>query len=366
MKKNEEMKRQGKALLEKLTQAHGAPGSEQAVAKIIKNELNMTLERDRLGSVIGVLDGTCATPKIMIAAHLDEVGFMVQSVTDDGFIRFVPLGGWWDQTLLAQRVRILTRSHGEILGVISATSPHLLKEDERKKLWSIEEMLIDVGANSGVELKTDFGIMPGDPIVPESSFTVMHKPDWVLSKAFDNRVGVALAIQALQYFQDRPHPNTLCFAGTVQEEVGVRGATTAGYSIAPDVAIILEGPPADDYNGQNRAGQQGGLGKGPQIRVMDPSAIMNRSLVEFALELATQLKIPHQLAVRRSGGTDAKAVQLTRSGVPSIVIGVPARYIHTHNSILNLEDYCHTLRLLIAMIGKLDNLHTQHFYPSWS
>jgi endoglucanase len=219
---------------------------------------------------------------------------------------------------------------------------------------TIDQMFIDIGAESRRDVVENFGVSLGDPIVPLSVFTELAREDYFMAKAFDNRVGMAGAIQAGQILSQSSHPNRLILCGTVQEEVGLRGARTAANFIKPDVAIILEGPPADDTPGFARSECQGRLGGGVQIRLFDPSAITHPRLARLALETAREEGIPHQVTVRRSGGTDAGAFHQANEGVPSIVLGVPARYIHSHNSIIDLNDYLHLLSLTIALVRRLD------------
>jgi len=339
-------------LLTELSGAHGAPGCENEVRRIVRRYFP-TAHTDPMGNIFVEKEGSASTPRILLTAHMDEVGLMVQAVLRSGLIKFVPLGGWWAHTLLAQRMRIRTGDGRELPGVIGAKPPHFLSESERDKVVKIEDMFLDVGARDDEEVRR-LGIRIGDPIVPDTSLTLMGNPDFLLSKAFDNRCGMALMIQVLEELRQVPHPNTLWAAGTVQEEVGVRGARTAVYGINPDAAIVLEGCPADDLPGTPEDERQGALGKGVQIRRMDPSAMMNRAFVDYALETARSRDIPHQEAVRRSGGTDARAVHLHGRGVPTLVLGVPARYIHTQHSIVCVQDYLSALQLALELIGRLD------------
>lgn len=342
-------------LLRKLTEAHGVPGCENAVREIFKAEVKGKILTDKLGGMYTEIKGTSDSPRIMLAAHLDEVGFMVQSITADGLIRFAPLGGWWEHTLLAQRVRILTQENKIIPGVIISKPPHFLTMLEREKVVDIKGMYIDVGANDSDDLRENFGIRLGDPIAPDSPFVQLHNPDLLLAKAFDNRCGVGLAIQAARRLDGLEHPNTVFSGANAQEEVGMRGARTGVRLIQPDAAIVLEGAPADDIPAfGNKDERQAVLGKGVQIRFMDPSAIMNRGLTRFVIETAEKCHIPHQLAVRRTGGTDAGAIHLHDLGVPTVVLSVPSRYIHTHNSIININDYLSALHLILELVKRLD------------
>ncbi len=338
-------------LLRQLAEASGPPGAEQEVREIVKKAISPPGEVsfDRLGSILCEKQGSSSTPRVAVEAHLDEVGFMVQSITSQGFLRFIPLGGWWGHVLPSQRVDILTES-GKIPGIIGSTPPHFLSPAEREKVQRIEDMLIDVGAGSESEIEA-MGIRVGDPIAPHSKFVEMAAPDILSCKAFDNRVGVGSMCETMNRLTETSHPNTVIAVGAVQEEVGCRGAITATEMARPDVALILEGTPADDVGpGEG----QGVVGKGPQVRLFDPTAISNRRLVRFMESVAKEVGIDLQLAVRRSGGTDAKSIHVSRIGVPTVVIGVPARYIHTHVSLIHWRDYKQTIDLTVAAVERLD------------
>lgn len=345
------------ALLQQLTEAHGAPGHEAAVRDIFRSTLHGPFQADRLGSLIYEQPSQTPGPRVMITGHMDEVGFMIHSITPEGLLRFHELGGWWGHSIMAQRVRILTANHSEVLGVITSKPPHFLSPEERTKVLTIDKMFIDVGATSAEEVTSSFGIRVGDPVVPDSNFTRMHNPKFLLCKAFDNRVGIGLTIQATQQLAKLGHPNTIVATATVQEEVGTRGAQTATTVARPDVALVMEGTPGDDLPGAPKDERQAVLGQGVQIRLMDPTAIAHRRLIDLVRDTAESLKIPHQWAVRRSGGTDAKVIHLHQQGIPTVVFGVPARYIHTHNSIICIDDYLSALQLTVAVAQRLDQ-HT--------
>ena len=342
-------------LLEQLSNAAGTPGNEDEVRAVIRQHLAGLVEfsHDKLGSLICRKQGGSETPRVMLAGHLDEIGLIVRYVTGDGFIKFHPLGGWWEHVLLAQAVTIKS-ARGDIHGIIGAKPIHHLKEGERKSVLTIEDMFIDVGARSKEEASEAFGILPGDHIVPHTRFRALHNPRLVCGKAFDDRAGVALVVDALKALANQDHANTLYGIGTAQEEVGTRGSETAVHQVDPHIAIVLEGTPADDLPGSSKEETQGMLGKGPQIRLFDPTMITNRKFAGFVIETAQTCRIPHQVAVRISGGTDAKPIHVHRGGVPTIVLGVPVRYAHSHAGILNLDDYDHTLQLLIEVVKRLD------------
>lgn len=348
------MRSKALSLLEELTEAHSVSGHEDEVRAIFIDELSDIgpLATDKAGSVICALRNE--GPRVLIAGHMDEVGFMVQNITLDGFIQFVTIGGWWNQVLLGQRIQIRTRKGDKITGVICSKPVHFLPPSLRDNPVPVEQMFIDVGATSGREAKDDFGIALGDPIAPISKFTEMARSNFFMAKALDNRVGMACVIQAALSLSKTEHANELVFAGSVQEEVGLRGAKTLANFVKPDVAIVLEGPPADDTPGFNILDSQGKLGGGVQIRLFDPSAIGNPRLAELAISTAEKCNIPYQVTVRRSGGTDAGALHQSNQGIPCVVLGVPARYIHSHNAIIDIDDYLAMVELTIALAEALD------------
>jgi putative aminopeptidase FrvX len=339
-------------LLEELTQADGVPGHEREVAAIFERRLAGVgaIRRDRLGSIACIRKGPEGGPRILIDCHMDEVGFLVHSITAKGYVKFVAVGGWWPHTLLAQRVRIGT-AHGKISGIIGSIPPHLLSADAREKVMKLEDLFIDIGAKDRAQAEA-WGVRPGCPVAPHAPAQRWHDPNLLTAKALDNRVGVALVIEALR--EAANHPNTLIGVGHVQEEVGMRGARTLAPVLEPDLAIVMEAPPADDTPGFDLDTAQGVLGRGVQIRLFDPTMIAHPGLADFVVETAGNRNIPHQIAVRRTGGTNAAAIHQSPGGVPSIVLGVPTRYIHSHVSIIHMDDYAAAKALLLALIAALD------------
>ncbi len=344
-----------KALLEKLSNAAGTPGDEGEIRAIIREELEELADcfYDKMGSIICRRKAGPEAPKVMLTGHMDEVGFLVRLISGEGFLKFHNLGGWWTHTMLAQRVVIKTAS-GDVPGVIGTKALHDLTAEQRRLVMSLEDMYIDVGAGTREEARDLFGIRPGDRIVPDTQFRSMKNPRVLSGKAFDDRVGVALSIEVVQRLAAEALPNRVYAVGSVQEEVGTRGAGTAVELVDPDVAIVLEGAPADDTPGFNRAESRAELGNGPQIRLFDPSMIANAALTRYVIETADTLGIPYQTAVRTSGGTDGRPIHVHKAGVPTIVIAAPLRYIHSHVALLHLDDYEHTLHLLCALLRGLD------------
>ena len=308
------------ALLKELTEAFGPPGHESEIAGIMKKHLRGlgTVTQDRLGSIICKQNGKADQPRIMMAGHMDEVGFMVKGVTKEGFIKFLPMGGWWGHVLLAQKVRIRT-AKGDVIGVVGSKPPHELQEDERRKVMDLRDMFIDVGATSTFDVKKRLGIKPGDPIVPEAGFMVMSNERLYLAKALDNRFGCALVVDVLRKLSKTPHPNTVYGVATTMEEVGLRGAQTSVASVKPHVAIALDVAIAHDTPGSQSDGDEK-LGGGVGILVYDATLIPNVKLRNLAIDICEKQKIPYHLGTVERGGTDAGRFHVYDTGVPSLVI----------------------------------------------
>ncbi|GAF15894.1 glutamyl aminopeptidase [Bacillus sp. JCM 19046] len=341
-----------KALFKTLTELIGPPGFEHDVRAFVRSELTKHTDeiiQDKLGSIFGVLRGNEQGPKVMVAGHMDEVGFMVTSINEKGLIKFQTLGGWWSQVLLATRVQIVT-DKGPIIGVIGSTPPHLLQDSQRSKPMPITEMYIDIGADDKEDC-ISLGIKPGQPIVPECPFTPMANEKKIMAKAWDNRYGVGLSIELLEALKAEKLPNILYSGATVQEEVGLRGAATAAEMIKPDISYVLDASPANDATGGKDA--FGHLGKGALLRIHDRTMITHKGMREFILDTAESNNIPYQFFIS-PGGTDAGRIHTSGTGVPSAVIGVCARYIHTSSSILHIEDYAAAKELVTKLIKTTD------------
>ena len=339
-------------LFKALTELPGISGNEHAVRKFMREKLSLYTEeivQDKLGSIFGVRRDNENGPTVMVAGHMDEVGFMVTAITDNGMIRFQTIGGWWSQVLLAQRVEVMT-ANGPIPGVISSTPPHLLEEAQRNKPMEIKNMLIDIGADDK-EDAIKIGIKPGQSIVPVCPFTPMANKKKIMAKAWDNRYGCGLAIELLEELQGETLPNVLYSGATVQEEVGLRGAQTAANMIKPDLYYALDASAANDAAGNKE--EFGQLGKGTLLRIYDPTMVTHRGMREFVLDTAEQYNIPYQYFVSR-GGTDAGKVHVANEGVPSTVIGICSRYIHTSASIIHIDDYAAAKELLVKLVKNSD------------
>lgn len=337
-------------LFKTLTELPAVAGNEYLVRNFMEQELTKyadTVIQDNLGGIFGVKKGN--GPKVMVAGHMDEVGFMVTQITENGMIRFQPLGGWWNQVLLAQRVHVMT-SEGPIIGVIGSIPPHNLTPEQRKKPMEIKNMLIDIGADNKEDAEK-MGVRPGDSIVPVCPFTPMKNNKKILAKAWDNRYGCGLSIELLKELQHETLPNELYSGATVQEEVGLRGAQVAANMIKPDIFYALDASPANDMSGDED--EFGHLGKGALLRIFDRSMVTHRGMREFVLDTAESNNIPYQYFVSQ-GGTDAGRVHIANDGVPSAVIGICARYIHTSASIIHIDDYAAAKELLVKLVKATD------------
>jgi len=342
-------------LLKELTEASGVPGYEGEIRNIIRGYFKSfgKISQDKIGSLICEQSGDSEEPKVMLAGHMDEIGFIVKHITKEGFIKFTPLGGWWSHVLLAQRMIVKTHK-GDVLGVIGAKPPHMLLEEERKKLVEKKDMYLDIGATSQQEVE-DAGVRVGDPIVPVSQFTILANSKTYLAKAFDDRLGCALTIATMQGLVSKSHPNSLFGVATVQEEVGTRGASTSVELINPDVAIILEVGIAGDIPGINPEESSVKLGGGPTLLIYDAMMIPNLKLRDLVIDTAKKCNIPLQISAMEGGATDGGPIHLHKSGVPTVVLAVPTRHIHSHNAILHRDDFNSTVELLTRVIQTLDS-----------
>ena len=344
------MNKETLALFKNLTELQGAPGNEHAVRNFMKQELEKYSDeiiQDNLGGVFGVKNGQ--GPTVMVAGHMDEVGFMVTQITDNGMIRFQTLGGWWSQVMLAQRVQVMTKN-GPVIGVIGSIPPHLLTDAQRSKPMEIKNMLIDIGADDKEDV-TRIGVRPGDTIVPITPFEPMANEKKILAKAWDNRYGCGLAIELLKELQGETLPNQLYSGATVQEEVGLRGAQVAANMINPDIFYALDASPANDASGDKKAFGQ--LGEGALLRIYDRTMITHKGMREFVLDTAESNDIPYQYFIS-PGGTDAGRVHLSGDGVPSAVVGICSRYVHTSASIIHVDDYAAAKELITKLVKTTD------------
>ena len=341
--------------LKELTELNGIGGHEKTVRKYMEKHFLEVVGKedilvDGLGSIAGRLVGDPNGPKIMIAGHMDEIGMIVTKIDDNGFLRFQTVGGWWSQVMLAQQYD-LTTSKGKVYrGVIGSTPPHLLGPEALKVPAKIEDMFLDLGVKDKAEVES-LGIEVGNMITPAIEFQELANKNYLLAKAWDNRIGCAIAIEVLKRLKCEKHPNIVYGVGTVQEEVGLRGARTSGQMIKPDIAIAVDVGIAKDTPGTDGSVK---MGNGPAILVYDGSLIGHVGLREAVLDVAKEHNIPYQLDYLVRGGTDAGAISLVHDGAPAMSFCIATRYIRSHTSILHKDDYENAVKLIVEVIKKLD------------
>lgn len=338
-------------LLKELTELRGMSGYEKDVRVYIENELkelNVEIQKDKIGSIAGISKGN--GPKILVAGHMDEIGLMITSITEDGYLKFHTVGGWWSQVLLAQQFDVTTKDGKVYRAVMGSKAPHLLTDAERSTPTSIDSMYLDLGMGSK-QAVLDLGIRVGDMVTPAIEFQELNGGDLILAKAFDNRAGCGVVLELLKNFEGVEHNNEIIGAATVQEEVGLRGARTVGQKFNPDVVFALDVTIATDTPALSKSCK---AGNGPAILLMDSSMIGHRGLRDFVVSVAEELGIPYQLDYLKRGGTDAGQLHLTHDGAPGMAVCIPARYIHSHTSVISKSDYFNTIKLLTEVIKRLD------------
>jgi endoglucanase len=343
-------------LMRELTEAPGPSGFEEAVREIVVDAyqaLGATVAYDGLGSVLATLPGAPEGPRVMVTAHMDEVGLMVQHVTPDGFLLVKNLGGWLDQALPDQRWSILGRN-GPVHALSGLPTVHVTPPAQRARVWALTEMFLDVGARSRAEVEA-LGVRPGDGIAPVSPFTMLPNGRYA-AKAWDDRVGLAVMIAASRRIRAEGIrlPARVVWVATTQEEVGLRGAQTSVDLADPDLGISVEAGVAADYPGIGPGQAQEQLGDGPGIFLLDSSMIPNRKLRDFFFDVAEEEGIPLQPNVLTGYGEDGAEIQVYDTGRPSVNMTVPTRYLHAHTGIIQRSDFDQAVELLIQVLLRLD------------
>jgi putative aminopeptidase FrvX len=337
--------------LEKLSNACGVAGREEEVRKLMVKLMKPYVDEivvDKLENVIAIRRGKESSPKVMLAAHMDEVGLMVKTISKEGFLQFTKMGGIDDRILLAQKVIVYTEK-GVLPGIIGSKPPHIQKEEERKKIVTYDELFIDVGAESR-EDAGGIGVKIGDVVGFDSKYAKIGR-DTVIGKAFDDRVGCAVMVETLKQLEKTDC--TVYAVGTVQEEVGLRGAATAAFGVDPDVGLALDVTIAGDVPGVREFDTTVKMGKGPTFTVSDSGLITHPKVLRLLLDAAEENKIAYQLETGLPGSTDAARISLTRQGVPSGTVCIPARYIHSPTSMISLKDAENSAKLAAAAVQKI-------------
>jgi putative aminopeptidase FrvX len=340
-------------LLKRLTQACGVSGNEKEVRDIIIEEIKDHVDSyyvDKLGNIITYKKGKETGPKVMLAAHMDEVGLIVSSINESGLIKFKPVGGIDDRVLLSKVVYI---GSNKVKGVIGSKPIHLQEPGERNSAIKYKQLYIDIGVKNKDQAERLVNI--GDYVTFDPSF-VEFGNSYIKSKALDDRVGCAVLIDILKKQWDCPIYGVF----SVMEEIGLRGAGVAAYDIEPDIALVLEGTTCSDVPGLESHEQATMLGKGPAISLMDMTSYFNRDLREFITKVAKDNDIPYQYRKTTFGGNDAGKIHLTKEGVTVATISVPCRYIHSPVSVASLDDYHNCIKLLNLVLSEIEKGGFKH------
>lgn len=344
-------------LLRRLANAAGPSGFEEPVRKIMVDAIKpyaTSIRYDGLGSIIASQGSE--GPRIMVDAHMDELGGMIRRITPRGLLTMQMLGGWLDQALVDQRW-IVVGSKGPVRAVTGIRDVHVIPAEERTRVYPRDSLFLDVGAQSESEVR-DMGIEPGDPVVPDAPFSILNGTRNYLGKAWDDRVGCAVIVEAIGRLASLPHPNQIFYAITTQEEVGLRGAHTASEAIKPEIGIALEAGVTGDVAGRPEESQER-LGGGPGIFLYDSSDLPNRKFVQFVKQTAAAKKLPLQYDLVTGYGDDAAEIQKSNGGVPTVCLLVPVRYTHAHNGVMNRRDFDQMVDLVVELLQRLDTKAVQ-------
>lgn len=340
------------ALIEAMSNANGVAGFEKEVARVAMSHLNSDLvaKRDHMNNVFITPKKSSGDIKILLDGHLDEIGLMVQAITDKGLLKVIALGGWDPRNLLSQKMRLVTDDGVVLKGIVASKPPHFMSEAERNQAVKIDALLVDIGVSSKEDAEA-LGVRIGLILVPDVTFEVQTGTKTMIGKAFDNRLGCCLVVDTINEATEKGYEHVLGSL-SVQEEVGGRGAEVVGNQTEADLVIVFEGTPADDtFMPASEA--QGVVGKGVQIRHADNTMISHPGFTALAVKVAKERGIPYQEAVRRGGGTNGATYHIKGKGLPCIVLGVPVRYIHSHYGIATFKDYEAARELALALIEEV-------------
>ncbi len=340
--------------LKRFSEVCGVSGFEGRMKQLLLERLQGLAEvsYDKLGSVVFTNSADAAGPKIMLASHMDEIGFLVKFITKEGFLKFTCLGGWWEQVMLSQRVTVHGRK-GDLVGVIGSKPPHILTAEERNKVVAKKDMYIDIGA-ADAEMARQLGVYEGCPVTPCVEMAVMGDGKTLLGKAWDNRIGCAVMADVMENLHYAPGANTVYGVATVQEEVGLRGAQTSATMLQPDIALVIDTCVAGGTPGVDDEIAPAKIGQGIAISIYDAGMLPNAALRDFALQLAAELGIPVQISISEGGATDGGRIHLAGAGVLTLAFSIPTRYIHCHQSVIHLDDYTGAVQLITALVRRLD------------
>ena len=339
-------------MIEDFVSADGIAANEKEVSRVMRKYVEADVDEvkyDGLGSVAFYKKGT-EDLTIMLAGHIDEIGFLIKNIDKDGFIFLHPVGGWWPHVLLGSLLTITTEEGKKYTGVVGSMAPHGMKPEVRKQVMELKDVFLDVGATSKADV-LDLGIQIGDMITPRSEFVTLANPNFIAAKAWDDRIGALIVAQVLRNLKGKSTKATVVGVGTVQEEVGLRGAKTSAYLVKPDIAISLDVTIADDTpKGDKRIT----MGKGITIEVGDSSHFGHKGLLNYMKKLAKDMGFEVQLELLSAGGTDSGEIHKSQSGIMAITVSIPSRYIHSHYSLVHKKDVAETIELLTRFVSEMD------------
>ncbi|MGL5123954.1 MAG: M42 family metallopeptidase [Fusobacteriaceae bacterium] len=342
-------------MLEILSNLHGAPGHEYDVVDFITNEMKeFKCERDSINNLYIKRDEeNIKNPIVALDCHSDEVGFIVEGINKNGTISFLPLGGWHITNIPAHAVVIKNFKGDYVKGIVSSKPPHFISMEEKQRLPKIEELVIDIGTSSYEETVNLYGIEVGNPITPDVKFSYDSKIEVVRGKAFDNRLGCAIVMELMKEIKKSKLKVKPVGVISSQEEVGLRGAHVTTNTVKPNFAIVFEGSPADDTF-KDSFSSKGAIGKGIQLRVLDAGMVSNPRVQEFVKKIAIKNKINYQVIARSGGSTNGGKYHIAKGSIPTVVIGIPTRYIHTHYNYASVKDYKDAITLGQKILEELD------------
>ena len=340
-------------LMQEFTDANGISGNEKAATRVMKKWLEGVADEfsyDNLGSLIALKKGSGDGIKLMLAGHIDEIGFVVRHIDDKGFLKIAPVGGWWGHVLLSQALTITTRDGREYMGIVGSKPPHGMPADVRNKVIDVKDMFVDLGVKDKDEVEL-LGIRPGDMVTPRSDFNVMANPNYLAAKAWDDRIGAIIASEVLLRLKNETHSADVYAVGTVQEEVGLRGAKTATYAVKPDIGIALDVTLANDIPGAEPGSK---MGVGVTIAIQDGSHLGHRGFINYLSDLSKELNLDVQYDLLLAGGTDSGEMHKAFDGIINVTLSIPSRYIHSHRALIHRKDVVDTITLIVEFAKRLD------------
>lgn len=339
-------------MIRELSEAHGISGCEKEVSRIMKKWLTPVCDEityDNLGSIAGLQKGSADGPKVMICGHMDEVGFMVREIDEQGYIRMLPVGGWWGHVLPSQTLYVTTKEGRRYHDVVGSCAPHGLPPEVKEKVIKPLDLFLDMGVDNREEI-LELGIQIGDMITPDTKFEVMNNPNYLMGKAWDDRLCAALAVDVLYRIQKDAHEANVYAVGTVQEEVGLRGARTAANLLHPDVAIALDVTTALDTP-MDKGDVK--LGNGVVLSIMDAGIIAHKALLREMEEICRDLGLSINYDMMTAGGTDADNIHKAYDGIITMTLSIPTRYMHSHHLIIHRRDYMQTVEAIAEFCRRL-------------